>query len=501
MDSPIVSQLFRHLSRHPLCRSRSNSNRLTRQLAGLPRCTQRTVVSGSAADDARRRESNWQQRTDLFAADKTDEYKRYPMLTASQLRTRKDRPRRVKMLTRDFIEDSLYNPSYGYFSKQAVIFSPGTPFDFPSMRDEAEFQKQLDRRYQEFEDVLDARQYDATRQLWHTPTEIFRPHYGEAIARYLVSNYKLSLYPYHDLIIYEMGAGNGTLMLNILDYIRDTDPDVYARTQFKIIEISPALADLQQSNLRRTANTRGHSDRVSIINESIFDWKTYVPSPCFFLALEVFDNFAHDSIRYDPFSEDPLQGQVLIDAHGDFHEFYTRDMDPDARRFLEVRRRATAGAAKSYPHPLGSSRLLRRLRARLPVAANLTPPEYIPTRMLQFFDVLHASFPAHRLIMSDFHALPNAVPGSNAPVVQTRYKRHVVPVTTPFVHQGYFDIFFPVHFPTMELMYRAVTGKLTRVLTHEDFLRRWAYVHDTQTRSGENPMLSWYQNASVMTTL
>jgi hypothetical protein len=53
----------------------------------------------------------------------------------------------------------------------------------------------------------------------------------------------------------------------------------------------------------------------------------------------------------------------------------------------------------------------------------------------------------------------------------------------------------------MEDMYRAITGKLTRVSTHEGFLRRWAYVEDTQTSNGENPMLSWYKNASVMITV
>lgn len=53
----------------------------------------------------------------------------------------------------------------------------------------------------------------------------------------------------------------------------------------------------------------------------------------------------------------------------------------------------------------------------------------------------------------------------------------------------------------MEDIYRAITGNLTRVQTQEDFLRRWAYIEDTQTRSGENPLLTWYANASVMTTL
>jgi len=53
----------------------------------------------------------------------------------------------------------------------------------------------------------------------------------------------------------------------------------------------------------------------------------------------------------------------------------------------------------------------------------------------------------------------------------------------------------------MENLYRAITGKLTRVMPHEDFLRRWAFVEETETRNGENPLLSWYKNASVMTTV
>lgn len=50
-------------------------------------------------------------------------------------------------------------------------------------------------------------------------------------------------------------------------------------------------------------------------------------------------------------------------------------------------------------------------------------------------------------------------------------------------------------------MYRAMTGKLTRTMTHEEYFRRWADVEDTQTQSGENPLLSWYKNASVMMTV
>lgn len=336
--------------------------------------------------------------------------------------------------------DSLYNPHYGYFSKHATIFSPGEPFDFNHIADGPEFHRMLGERYNEFEDKLDETQPDVARQLWHTPTELFRPYYGETIARYLVSNYKLTLYPYHDLIIYEMGAGNGTMMLNILDFIRDTDYEVYQRTKFRIIEISPALASLQMKNLMDSINAAGHLDHVEIINKSIFDWDTYVHSPCFFLALEVFDNFGHDAIRYDTRTEMPQQSGVLIDADGEFHEYYNAQLDPLASRFLRVRQ---AAARRPFPSPLGH-KVTRGIRNSLPWQNPYTSPEYIPTRLMQFFDILDSYFPAHRLIASDFSTLPDAVPGLNAPVVQTRYMRRTVPVSTPFVSSSsdHLPVFF-----------------------------------------------------------
>ena len=392
----------------------------------------------------------------------------------------------------------MYNPNYGYFSKHATIFNPGEPFDFPTIKDDEDFNRRVNLSYVEYEDKLDEEDPDETRQLWHTPTELFRPYYGEAIARYLTTNYRLTLFPYHDLIIYEMGAGNGTLMQNVLDYIRDTDPEVYQRTRFRIIEISSSLAKLQLRNLRKSSTSSEHLDHVEIINKSIFDWSDYIHSPCFFLALEVFDNFAHDSLRYNPISEEPLQGNVLIDEEGEFFEYYEKMLDPVAARYLRIRE---AASRSHFTTPVSDSRLLRLLKLSLPFAPNLTRPEWIPTRMMQFFDILRDYFPAHRLIVADFDILEKTTPGINAPVVQTRYQRRNVPVTTPYVHQGYFDIFFPTDFSMMEDIYRAITGKLTRVLSHKDFLERWAHVEDTQIKSGENPMLSWYKNARVMTTV
>lgn len=311
-----------------------------------------------------------------------------------------------------------------------MIFSPGEPFEFNALRDEQEFWGILGKRYTEYEDELDRKEQNDTRQLWHTPTELFRPYYGEAIARYLVTNYKLQLYPYHDLLIYEMGAGNGTLMMNILDYIRDMHPEVYDRTRFHVIEITSSLANKQFTNLKRSAQSRGHIGKVDIVNKSIFDWDTFVSSPCFFLALEVFDNFAHDALRYDPQTEAPLQSHVLIDAEGDFYEFFTRELDPVVSRFLRVR---DAACSFQYSHPLRESPLKKVFKSFVPFAPNLSTPEYLPTRLMQFFEILYKHFPAHKLVTSDFHYLPDAVDGINAPVVQTRYRRRTVPVSTPLV--------------------------------------------------------------------
>ena len=334
------------------------------------------------------------------------------------------------------LTDSLYNLNYGYFSEQAIIFSSKKPFDFQQMANEPEFHKILGERYTALEDSLDETDPDDTRQLWHTPTELFKPHYGEAIARYLIENYRLWAYPYHDLIIYEIGAGNGTLMLNILDYIRRTDPDVYTRTQYRIIEVSTSLAAMQRERLKAQPQTRSHADKVQIINQSVFDWNEHVSSPCFFLALEVIDNFAHDAIRYDPVNDNnPLQCYVLIDEAGEFYELYTRTLDPVTKRFLRVRDRACdepQNRARNHylqqvPKPL------RKVLASAPLLPNLTAPEYIPTRLIQLFEILRKYFPRHNLLCNDFHTLPGSIAGFNAPVVQTRYKRRTVPVTTPLV--------------------------------------------------------------------
>lgn len=95
-----------------------------------------------------------------------------------------------------------------------------------------------------------------------------------------MSEYLLKYFPYEDFIIYEVGAGNGTLAANILDFIQEQHPEVYERTRYRIIEISSSLADNQRKAL-------GRHSCVQVINKSVFDWAEREWAPCFFIALEV----------------------------------------------------------------------------------------------------------------------------------------------------------------------------------------------------------------------
>lgn len=116
-----------------------------------------------------------------------------------------------------------------------------------------------------------------------SPLLIFlsQPWYGEAIAQCLVSEYLLKYFPYEDFIIYEIGAGNGTLAMNILDFLHRHYPSVYDRTRYTIIEISENLVQKQRQKLRRS------HPGVQVVHQSIFHWGTREPAPCFFLAMEV----------------------------------------------------------------------------------------------------------------------------------------------------------------------------------------------------------------------
>jgi hypothetical protein len=100
------------------------------------------------------------------------EHVNYPLVSAEDLEQNRQPPTCVKMLVRDFIEDSLYNPHYGYFPQQAtIVTSAEDSFDFSTLKDSNEFQEELGKRYAQYSQ---GKMDGPGRQLWHTPTELFK---------------------------------------------------------------------------------------------------------------------------------------------------------------------------------------------------------------------------------------------------------------------------------------------------------------------------------------
>ncbi|KAE8233185.1 hypothetical protein CF326_g1782 [Tilletia indica] len=483
----------------------------------------KTTKGPSEEDEQPRDRHRSQYNYNVFAAQPAKELTQFPLVTAKDLAQESSRPKEVRMLARDFIDDSLYNPHYGYFSRQAVLLpdhekllvdgSATEGFAFDGFKNERQFMRNVQERYMHFEARFDnqtdqtedaAADSEATkipakkrasskkpamssaegldaakaigkvwkaqqeknniqerdilamaaRQVWHTPTELFKPHYARAIARYIVAEYKLHHYPYDDLVIYELGAGSGALANDVLGYLAAEEPEVYSRTRYRIVEISSRLAEQQRQKLSR------HFDagRVQITNRSFLDWDTPVGEPAFVIALEVLDNLAHDVIRYSTSTLEPYQAVVSIDETNEMHELWQPVTDPLVARYLDLLEEVRPGQGPpSASHLRYLPGPLRKLMTEyMPLYPNLTPPHFIPTGQLRFLEVLRDYFPRHRLIVSDFDHLPDAVKGIDAPVVQTRYRGTMVPVSTYCVLQGFFDIFFPTDFELMQDVYGLV---------------------------------------------
>lgn len=166
-------------------------------------------------------------------------------------------------------------------------------------------------------------------------------------------------------------------------------------------------------------------------------------------------------------------------------------------------------------------------------------------------ELLSRHFPLHRLLLSDFSSLPDTIKGYDAPVVQTRLKDTMVACETLAVQPGYFDIFFPTDFEFLRDMYEIVlsrpvsaptarlsplstissplrlgadffsssvskhkrrspldgmtsTGGLpigqrqSSVYTHREFVEKYGDLDALTLRSGDNPMLDFYQNVKFL---
>lgn len=400
-------------------------------------------------------------------------------------------------IMREFINDCLYNKSYGYFCKNVNIFQSPRAIPFAQLKDQDDYCRHLKNLYN-----ADTSNNSNFHQLWHTPSELFQPFYGRAITNFLLKSTEASNEP---LVIYEIGPGNGTLAANILKTLKDEFPQIYKRTEFNLIEISDHLREVQKAKLIPL-----YSDHVRFPNISILVPKQSFTEerPCWVLGMEVLDNLAHDLIKFR--NEDGALLEAIVNTNnsaaygsipGKFWREFRESRDESVLEYVAM------GDALGWKWASLKGNPLRRALERLNPFDYINPwsCEFIPTDAFRLQKNLHKHFPKHSAIFSDFNELPDTVPGHNSPVVQTRFRGVTVPCSSVLLERGLFDIFFPTNFNRFTQINVALRpGYRHCVQKHSDFLRQWANISDlkkTSTKSGYNPMLQDFENVSFYTCI
>lgn len=93
---------------------------------------------------------------------------------------------------------------------------------------------------------------------WLTPSEIFTPFYGQAVANFILDKHNQMAEPGERLGIIEIGGGTGTLARDILNHVRSAAPASYAECSYTSVEISPQLAAVQK---HAVSDIAGHGSR------------------------------------------------------------------------------------------------------------------------------------------------------------------------------------------------------------------------------------------------
>lgn len=167
-----------------------------------------------------------------------------------------------------------------------------------------------------------------------TPVEIFKPYYAQALAKYMIdvlkSRNQLDTFSAtNPFALTEVGGGNGSCAIGILDFLRDNYPELYKHTRYEIIDVSKPFHEMQKKVLVN------HASKVKLVNQNFFEYSRSSPAHGFFIGLEILDNMPHDKLvvddqgiirevwvqepqegfkPLDPFSKKPVAMAPLVEA-------------------------------------------------------------------------------------------------------------------------------------------------------------------------------------------
>ncbi len=153
-----------------------------------------------------------------------------------------------------------------------------------------------------------------------------------------------------------------------------------------------------------------------------------------------------------------------------------------------------------------------KLARKLTKLANRDNFIWLPSGAVEFFNFINQKIPNHKLILLDFDLLPSKIFncdyfGENSPAVYSIIENSLNSET----HSSIFDnfenkkkpvnVYFPIDFGLIQVMYKKLTGKASSVNKFEYFMMNYSMNEWCETRSGFNPLLDTHHNTSFMLSL
>lgn len=361
------------------------------------------------------------------------------------------------------------------------------------------------------------RVYKQQQGMWLTPCELFTPHYSNILANFISKSMNVSL-RHNDHVtfdIVELGGGRGTNANVLLDYMRDTDIDMYERLDsYTIFDTSPTLHELQREVLISGSNGEGriHADKIKLVNTDLMDiadgrspFLSQSNKPTVLIALELLDNLPHDKIAQCMHSNEILQAEVLqasdVDTLGTARKHYQSEIF----------------------YPL-DDKLLQDILSIAPeiyTPKSSQGPRWVPSVALGVLIKLYACRPNSSIAIADFDWLPPpdlsdplspplAEPAIGDPLVtDMNGQDHSCYLSSP--SDALCDILFPTDFVRLVAFVKQIhpsrTSSDPKVSTYissmkqKEFLLKHGLHEIEQTKSwitGYSPLIDDFGNCSVL---
>ncbi|CAL5218657.1 g361 [Coccomyxa viridis] len=394
-------------------------------------------------------------------------------------------------MLRDFLQRSLYDADQGYFTAardNAPVGGVGKVLAFPQLAGEDGYRRAVREAY------------DRLEASWLTPSEIFTPYYGRAIANFILDKHSQMAEPGSKLSIVEIGGGTGTLARDVLDHVRSAAPQSYAECSYTSVEISPQLAQVQQHTV---ADIASHASCYEVECRDAGDpagWSS-TPDLTFILMMEVLDNCPHDRIHRSASSGDWQQTHVVEDTSQSRGGTVLMREQLQPLRDELIQRCMSTGPWEYNGKPLWHRILDFAMDAG---AFGAEQTIFLPTKCLSLLEVLCKARPHHCILAADFDELPETtIAGKNAPLVASTEAGVATDHASYLLPPGTADIFFPTDFQMLDRMYGSVAkahgeeaGLQSSVLKSREFMKRYASLAETTCAGGYNPLLQDFKNTS-----